>query len=80
MLCLLIELEFNLALGSDHKLVYLGSDEMFSFGDFGCWTSQLVLAWNKKQTVSQRTFSLVTPTFALISNKNVTRNFSILYS
>ena len=53
MLCLFIELEFKLALGSDHKLVYLGSDEMFSFGDFGCWTSQLVLAWNKKQTVSQ---------------------------
>ena len=52
MFCLLIELEFNLALGSDHKLVYLGSDEMFSFGDFGPW-SQLVLAWNKKQTVSQ---------------------------
>ena len=42
---------------------------------WGLWTSQLVLAWNKKQTVSQETFSLVTPTFALISNKSVTFQF-----
>ena len=35
LLCCVYKLELNLALGSDHKLVCLGSDEMFSFGDFG---------------------------------------------